>query len=324
MSAKLFLEAMGQVDDRYYMEAASYRADRSRPAVRMMVRAAIAAALLAACTVTAWAVYRAAFRDYFLDPVPTGAPESVSQPTARLSMAGYQGTPEYNALKEWRDWMEQHPVENYLAPDGGVDNADYTWPDYHPFYGAYYTEQGRALDAILDKYGLEPHHNMASAPAEDICAALGTGPLLPEGYAGGGYLYDDGTVNLQAYNEKNGSGIYLFAAVKGTLTDIYGFSGADYEEWDHTVPSGETVDLVLDSRGKGIALFETAGAYISVELRHDFPGLSPIAKDELETMADGINFAALADRFDGTSHPETAEAVAALREKMMNKEAYPS
>lgn len=315
MSAKLFFEAMGQVDDRYYMEAASYRADRSRPAVRLLVRAAIAAALLAALTVTAWAVYRAAFQDYFLGPVPTSAPESVSPPSARLSMVGYQGTPEYNALKEWRDWMQAHPSEQYLAPDGGDDNADYAWPDYHPFYGAYYTEQGQALDAILDKYGLEPHHNAAAASAEDICDALGTGPLLPEGYSGSGYLYDDGTVNLQVYNKAARSGLYLFAAVKGTLTDISGFSSVDYEEWDHTVPSGETVDLVLDSHGKGFVLLETEGAYIYVELRHDFPGLSPIAKDELEALADGVNFAALADRFDGSAHPETAKAVAALREK---------
>ncbi len=312
MNGKLFLEAMGRVDDRYYMEAAAYQSKRSRPVLRLTVRLAVAAALLAACTVTAWAVYQAAFRDYFLDPVPTEpAPSAV-----RLSMVGYQGTPEYLALQEWLDWQEEHPVENYLAPDGGDDNADYAWPDYHPFYGAYYTEQGRALDAILEKYDLEPHRNMASASAEDVCAALGTGPLLPAGFSGGGYLYDDGTVDLQVYNEKAGCGLTLFAAVKGTLTDIYGFTGADYEEWSHTVPTGQTVDLVLDGRGQGIVLFETAGAYIYVRAYHDFPDRSPVTRDELEALADGINFAALEDRFDASAHPETARAVAALREKM--------
>ncbi len=311
MNAELFLEAMGEVDDRYYMEAVAYRADRSRTVVRLLVRAAVAAALLAACTVTAWAVYRAAFQDYFLDPVPTEpAPSAL-----RLSMAGYRGTPEYLALREWLDWQEEHPPEDYLSPDGGDDNADYDWPDYHPFYGAFHTEQGRALDAILEKYGLEPHRDRASASAEDICAALGTGPLLPEGYAGGGYLYDDGTVKLEARDTASELDLTLFAAVKGTLTDIYCYSGADHEEWDHTVPTGETVDLVLDSRGAGVILFETAGAYISVELCHDFPSQPPVTREELEALADGINFAALADRFDGASHPETADAVAALRER---------
>ena len=169
MNAELFLEAMGEVDDRYYMEAVAYRADRSRTVVRLLVRAAVAAALLAACTVTAWAVYRAAFQDYFLDPVPTEpAPSAL-----RLSMAGYRGTPEYLALREWLDWQEEHPPEDYLSPDGGDDNADYDWPDYHPFYGAFHTEQGRALDAILEKYGLRRGHmrraGHGSSAARGIC-----------------------------------------------------------------------------------------------------------------------------------------------------------
>lgn len=327
MTARLFFEAMGEVADQYYMEAAFYAARASKAGKRrirrLFVRAAVAAALIAALSVTAYAVYQAYFKDYFLAPIPTPAGTSepadiLSQPLAGISMVGYQGTPEYLALEEWLDWKEEHPAENYLAPDGGDDNTDYAWPDHHPFYGAYYTAQGQALDAILDKYDLKPHTNTASASLEEIYDALGTEPLLSEAYSGGGYIYDDGTVDLQVSDPANEINLTLFASVKGTLTDIHGFASTVYDEWSYAVPFGETVDLIVDDRGVGYILFETDGAYIIAEASHDFPGLTPMTKDELEAVADGINFAALADRFDGSAHPETADRVAALRENMLS------
>lgn len=323
MTAKLFLEAVGEAADQYYMEAAGYEAaatkTKRRRVLRLAVRVAAAAALIAALSITAYAVCQAVFKDYFLDPIPAGtarSEEGSSGPLTRVSMTGYRGTPEYLALEEWLDWMEEHPAENYLAPDGGDDNADYEWPDYHPFYGAFYTEQGQALDAILEKYGLRPHHNTAAASAEDIYDALGTAPLLSEGYEGSGYIYDDGTVMLEVRDPAAELDLTLFAAVKGTLTDICGFSGLDYEEWSYAVPTGETADLVLDSKGAGILLFETEGAYILARASHDLPGLFPMTQTELEVVADSVNFSALSDRFDGSAHPETAQKVAALREKM--------
>ena len=130
MTAKLFLEAIGEVDDKYYMEAAEYEvtASNTRKArvLRLAVRVAVAAALIAALTVTAYAVYQAVLKDYFLDPTPTNTAEPNQEstlPLARLSMVGYQGTPEYNALKEWLDWMDEHPSDNYVAPDGSDDNG---------------------------------------------------------------------------------------------------------------------------------------------------------------------------------------------------------
>lgn len=323
MTARSFLEAMGEVADRYYVEAAAYEADpskiRRRRVLRFIVRAAVAAVLIAALTVTAYAIYQAALRDYFLDPVPSGTTQpagELSAPSVRLSWVGYQGTPEYGALREWLAWQQAHPVENYFAPDGSDDNADYEWPDYHILYGAYYAEQGQALDAILDKYGLKPHANAASASAEELYDALRTEPLLSGAYSGSGYLYDDGTVNLQVYNAEDELELTLFAGVKGTLTDIHGFSSPVYDEWSYTVPSGQTVDLAIDSKGIGTLLFETDGAYILARASHDFPGLSPMTKDELEAVADSVNFAALSTRFDGNAHPETARRVVALQEKM--------
>lgn len=326
MTAKLFLEAIGEVDDKYYMEAAEYEvtASNTRKArvLRLAVRVAVAAALIAALTVTAYAVYQAVLKDYFLDPAPTNTAEPNQEstlPLARLSMVGYQGTPEYNALKEWLDWMDEHPSDNYVAPDGNDDNADYKWPDYHPFYGAYYTEQGEALDAILDKYDLKPHKSRAGASAEEIYDALGTEPILSGEYIGSGYVYDDGTFNLELRNSADKFDVTIFASVKGTLTDIQGFSSPIYDEWSYTVsPSGEIVDLVIDSNGAGIILFETDGAYILVHASHDFPGRQPITREELEDLANSMNFSALSKRFDGSTHLQTAKKVAALLENAEN------
>lgn len=48
-----------------------------------------------------------------------------------------------------------------------------------------------------------------------------------------------------------------------------------------------------------------------------------ITKEDLQTIADSIDFAILADRFDGTAHPETAEKVAALDARLRESSGEP-
>ena len=93
MTSRLFFEAMGEVSDQFYMEAAEYQVEPSKTSkrriLRLFVRVAVAAILIAALTVTAYAVYQALLKDYFLHP----ASADTTQPTPKnmmISLVGYQ------------------------------------------------------------------------------------------------------------------------------------------------------------------------------------------------------------------------------------------
>ena len=281
---------------------------RKRRGLCLVTRIAVAAALTLALSVTAYAVYQARMADYLF-------PE-----TAAMSMVGYQGTPEYEAFLEWTDWQEEHPYTQYLAADGSDDNADYAYPDYHPLYGAWYTEQGQALDAIMEKYGLTPHHSSAFfGSVEQLYEILDAEPFMSEAATGGGYVYDDGAFKLEADQPVGSDTVTytLFTSVKGSFSDIYASAIENGQEWVYTTANGVALDLILGDNNSMI-LAETENTYIHVGVwcgsKNDretwfSTGVTPFDRVGLEAFAETIDFAALARVFDGKALDLT-EAIA--------------
>ncbi len=258
--------------------ASRRRAAKRRPARNTLRTALIAAAIAAAMSVTAYAVYQATVEDYIIpeetaeEQVPppaipeTEAPaEPTDAPVSRLSLVGYQGTPEYEAYVEWDTWQKENPTDF-----SAVDNDDSyfeTEKNYAALYGAYFKAQAEKLDEIMAKHGLVPLEDMHFVYApEEVYDFLGTDPFLPEGSWGSGYVYNDGTFKLEAIDfgteDLNGT---LFVSCKGSFARIFGGVPADYEEWSYTTASGQTVDLVMGTNG-ALMLLETDGAYIHLSV----------------------------------------------------------
>ena len=347
----------------------------------------IAAALTVLLSVTAYAVYELVIDQYVIDqPAPyeviqqdPAAPEEAAEqvsPRSRISLVGYQGTPEYKAFTEWEAWQTANPVD-WAAM--GVDDS-YTEVDLsHQLYGCSLPEQADALDAIMEKYGLTLHTTMAGYDkTATLYDALGTESFYTDAVAGAsnGYIYDDGTFKDEGRRVVLSDGravdMTVFVSAKGSFSTISGTIdlSQSYDEWSYTTASGVTVDLILTANEAEI-LAETDGAYIDVSLaagsapsydpdtdpqlteqekevymnalsqipdmeyteeeleeqweshrqehiRHQQAFLPPaVTKAEVESIADCIGFDVLADRFDGTAHPETGEKVTALRRQMM-------
>ena len=298
---------------------------------------------------------------------------------ARISLTGYQGTPEYLAFTEWEGLQEKWWAENEaLWQERGVDDSYHETPDnYWAFYGAVTQDQAEALDAIMAKYGLTPHTTMATFnKTETLYDALGTEPFYTDAVAGAsnGYIYDDGTFKDEGRRVVLSDGravdMTVFVSAKGSFSNISGTIDLSqgYDEWSYTTASGVTVDLILTANEAGI-LAETDGAYIDVSLAAgSAPSYDPatdpqlseeqrsfylegisqtrpdmteaemdaewesyresytkrqqaflppaVTEAEVESIADCIGFDVLAERFDGTAHPETGEKVTALRQQM--------
>lgn len=345
----------------------------------------IAAALTALLSVTAYAVYELVIDRYVIDQpapyeviqqVPASAedPAEPVSPRSRISLVGYQGTPEYLAFTEWEAWQTANPVDwGALGVDDSYNEIDLS----HQLYGCSFYDQAEALDAIMAKYGLTPHTTMATFnKTETLYDALGTEPFYTDAVAGAsnGYIYDDGTFKDEGRRVVLSDGravdMTVFVSAKGSFSDISGTIDLSqgYDEWSYTTASGVTVDLILTANEAEI-LAETDGAYIDVSLAagsapsYDpatdpqlseeqrafyLEGLSQTRPDmteaemdaewesyresytkrqqaflppavteaEVESIADCIGFDVLAERFDGTAHPETGEKVTALRQQM--------
>ena len=360
--------------------------EKPRRVGRAVRTALIAAAVAASLGVTAYAAY-----EFFIDKYVIDQPayyersdEAEDQTTARISLTGYQGTPEYAAYTEWEayesDWWEK-AMENDPWKALGVDDSWHETPDnYARLYGASFQDQADVLDAIVEKYGLTLHQDIAAYYcSKDLYEALGTKPFLSgdfatfaEDYDVGGYVYEDGS--FKAEFDENLSGdrtvsMQMFVNAKGSFATISGAVelSEECEAWQYTTASGKSVDLYLSPNNAEI-MTENTGAYISVSahagsapnydpatdpqlseeekrayldscLQNDpdmteaeqeaawqevYDGwvemqqsnLPPaIAKEDLQTIADSIDFAVLADRFDGTAHPDTADMLPVLKER---------
>lgn len=294
---------------------------RPRRLGRVLLIAAVLAALM---SVTAYAVYELVIDQYVIDrPAAYETPgQTEADKRSRVSLVGYQGTPEYMAYTEWEAWRRENPVDwNALGLDDGYCEVDAAYR----LYGCSFQYQADALDAIIEKYGLTLHTQRGFyRSGEDLYDALGTG-VFYGGVIGGelaGYVYENGSFKTEGdavFADGRKVGIQGFTNVKGSFADItLSLDLRDYEEWSYETASGVTVDLVLASEGAEI-MAETDGAYINLGL---MGGSEPntqlgwaVTKGDLEALADSVDFAVLAERFDGTAHPETAGKVAALDEK---------
>ncbi len=299
------------------------KAKKTRRLGRTLLIAALLAALMG---VTAYAVYELVIDRYVIEqPAWYASEEAAEQPDSRVSLVGYQGTPEYLAYTEWDALQEQWFKEDMAFwQERGADDSYHEAPDnYYGFYSVVTQAQADQLDAIMEKYGLTAHTAMAFiVSAAELYDALGTESFYSDALAGesAGYIYDDGTFKDEGrsyvFPDGREVGLRVFVSAKGSFSTISGYIDLSqgYEEWSYTTASGVTVDMVLTPDSGERILAETDGAYIDV-------GVGRVrTREELQTIADCIGFDALADRFDGQPHPETAEKVAALDETYKERE----
>ncbi len=270
---------------------------RTNQNTKRMLTLALAAALVLALSVTAYAAYMASVEDYIVEP-PEGLETAVG---TWISWNGYRGTPEYEASVEWENWYVANA--DAMAAETGNTPVDSPYANYGD-----YTDWGRKeLEAIAAKYGVRLHTALSGGYTEDIYEVLGTEPFLPEDCGGSGYVYEDGSFELEGVQGVAGDGwCTVFAGAKGAITA--GSGGADlsggYEEWQYET-GGQTVDLVL-ANDRGVMLLETPGAYIYADVENVSD------REALEAAADRIGFDILAQRFDGGDHPGTPEGIEAL------------
>lgn len=225
-----------------------------------------------------------------------------------ISLSGYRGSPEAQALAEWEEFQLHYDID--IGNDVFVAEGREDWS----LYAVYSQEMGEKLDEIAEKYGLKLHREMNVVSAEELEYRVGGAFLAEDCTKYWGYIYENGTFHCEADVEIEGCGVVEFQfrrAVKGTLDDVvlYIEEADDYTEWQYKTACGEPV-LLVSGIGKSLIFADYDDCFIAVNvLCGSNHGMT---EENLQKLADKIDFTVLKEvripEMRGDSIPPKSEA----------------
>lgn len=291
MKAYDLLESIGSIRDKYILEAHSQKAVQHKrvPAKRVFLIAAIIALmlLLVGCVVVILGL-----QDLNLGRFSYDAGFGETQSGDLISMQGFAGSPEYQAAKEWQEFLAGYDADRSIINE--VGNNPTNLDSKYTLYKVYTQEMCDKLDEIAQKYDLELHSVINIVDREELDSCVGgefMGPGLSRGWA---YIYEDGTFQFDG-DAQLGNTQLLFQcrrSVKGTLDEVVLNIGNmnDYQESQYQTSSGETVILARKpNRGLIIADFEACFITVNVLGSTELD----LTETNLKYIADAIDFSVL-------------------------------
>ena len=174
----------------------------------------------------------------------------------------------------------------------------------YELYGVYDQVMADKLDEIVEEYGLALHREINSVDHDELAYRVG-GEFLGESHGRyWGYIYDDGTFQMDgdAWVEGYGQIDYqLRRTVKGVFDEVYLniIDVGEYSQWQYETASGEDVLLALGP-GKALILGDFPECFVAVNVLagtetepDDIFSSGPISAADLENLADSFGFQVL-------------------------------
>lgn len=307
MNAEDVLSMIGDAKGSFVWDAQQVRAGkgtarRRSPRVWLLAATIALALLLVGCAV----VYVLSLKDMAFAKETREYYDGFSQEVTLLSVQGVEGTPGYQATKEWYDWLEGYDADMAIYHSEEAFSEDFG-EEYYA-YNLYSREMKEKLDEICEKYGLSLLGKMYVDPnVEAGYQALQIPGILRPGvearevsanlsyYANGAFRWE-GTVQLEEQTDR----ILLYRCNrKDAFSDLYGSVGPEgsYEEWVYTTSYGVDVLIVLDHGGisGSASLYADGGDYVY---------LVSMTETEWEPLPDRAGLEAYAEALDFTVKPQ--------------------
>lgn len=185
MKAMDLLTALGSVKDTYIIGAEDFRQGKhkvkhlSTRKVWFIAAVIALALLLVGCTVA----YVLSLRDMAFGKEVQEYYDGSSQNRTLLSLQGVEGTPGYQASKEWYEWRQTYDTDESVYHSEEAFSEDFG--DAYYAYNLYSREMKDKVDEICAKYDLELLGKMYVDPdVEAACEALQIqGILRPDAQA---------------------------------------------------------------------------------------------------------------------------------------------
>ncbi len=226
---------------------------------------------------------------------------SGGKPQGVISLAGYQGSSDWQALAEWQTYLSDTDEESGgpSVESGRLDDSLLRYSCYQ----VHSREMADRMEEIAAKYGLRLHsriYDLQTYPELiTLCgdfAGEGIGEIYPE------CMYEDGTFQTggTVYVPDNSVWDFtLLRSVRGTFHDAMleiGEIGA-YQEWQYEAACGVTVNLALGPH-RALLLADLEDCFVTVSVLSIIQPVSAgeedgVGRADLEALADEIDFTAL-------------------------------
>lgn len=304
MKAMDLLTALGGVKDTYVIGADDFRQGKhkvTRLSARKawLIAAVIALALLlVGCTVA----YVLSLKDMAFGEEVQEYYDGSSQNRTLLSLQGVEGTPGYQASKEWYEWRQTYDADESVYHSEEAFSEDFG--DAYYAYNLCSREMKDKVDEICAKYHLELLGKMYVDPDVDAaCEAMQIqGILRPDAQAeadwGSIRYYENGSFGVEGHMALTGEAdsriVHYGCSRKDSFSDLYGSVGpvGSYEEWTYTTSQGIDVLMVIDHspiRDNALMIVDR-GSYVFVFSYSGLEDEPPIGKEELEAFAEVFDF----------------------------------
>lgn len=303
MNSNDLFDIIGETPERYVLDAANGSAEvipmQKRAPKRVWLIAAVIAAMvfMMGCAVA----YILSLEDMAFGSEVQEYYDGSTEEVTLLSLQGIQGTPGYQATKEWYEWLETYDTDGAVWDSHEAYGVDYG--EEYFAYSIYSQEMKEKLDEICAKYDLELLGRWYMDPdLEAGCAAL----QIDSVYRPGAQVdadfenilyYANGSFDLEGFVQLPGYGRHIASFTchrKDAFTELYGEVGTEgtYEEWTYTTSYGVDVLIVIDRGGvRGHAFMmvdsEMYTYYFGI---YEFDDMPLPDKQELEAYAEAFDF----------------------------------
>lgn len=301
MNGQNLLIGLSYIDRKYIEESeqAVLPGPAGKPLRRPLLIAAIAALmlLLVGCAI----VYVLRLQDMAFGQEERSYYDGSSQTVTLLSIQGIEGSPGYQATKEWYEWLETYDTDMAIYHSDDAFSEDFG-DDYYA-YNLYSREMKDKLDEICAKYGLELLGKMYIDPdIEAGCKALQIpGIFRPDANVEADWgqicYYANGSFDLEGDVSLEGKQAHIVSFRchrKNAFSDLISSVGPEgsYDEWVYTTSYGVNVLMVLDYGGvRGNAkMYVEQGEYVFVFSVHEFDDMPLPDKEMMEAYAEVFDF----------------------------------
>lgn len=213
-----------------------------------------------------------------------------------ISLQGYADSPEFQATGEWLEFEDGYDRDFSIVTAFDEEVKRTGVDPFEEKYGAYLIysqEMADKVDEITAKYNLQLHKNLSDCDTDIVREKFGN--VFSEEVFGAGYMYDDGTFQLD--------GIYkniefqIRRCMRGYFDTVYLNVGNidNYEQWTYVTKDGYTVYLGIRSDGHAVISIDLEDSFVSMNIMPWDSDLNQVihTREELEDLVDQIDFSLL-------------------------------
>ena len=213
-----------------------------------------------------------------------------------ISLQGYADSPEFQATGEWLEFEDGYDRDFSIVTAFDEEVKRTGVDPFEEKYGAYLIysqEMADKVDEITAKYNLQLHKNLSDCDTDIVREKFGN--VFSEEVFGAGYMYDDGTFQLDC-TYKNIE-FQIRRCMRGYFDTVYLNVGNidNYEQWTYVTKDGYTVYLGIRSDGHAVISIDLEDSFVSMSIMPWDSDLNQVihTREELEDLVDQINFSLL-------------------------------